>query len=156
MTIHKKFVDQIIVKYSATLEDLIGKDGLNITKDMGSVDELPDQLNKIFYTLEFLRKEGLIDVKEISSNTKSSIFELPIGTSEEKISGVLFYYEKLKQIHGWNIKMKPELIHFKQQGYQTDNQLKEKWHQKWWGQIIILIIGGLILAFFIYKFGWNK
>lgn len=186
MTIHKKFVDQIITQCSVTLEDLIGKHGLNITKDMKNVDELPDQLDKIFYTLEFLRKEGLIAVKEINSNTKSSIFELPTGTSEEKIPRVLFYYKKLKQTHDWNIEMKPGLIHFKQQGYQTDNQQREetkkgfnkeivegveiyarniindgmitsdRWYKKWWGQIIILVIGGLILAFFVYKFGWNK
>ena len=99
MTIHEKFVDQIIAQYSATLGDLIDEHGLNITKDMKSVDELPDQLDKIFYTLEFLRKEKLIEVKEVSNNTNLNIFKLPIGTDEGKIPGVLFYYEKSKQTY---------------------------------------------------------
>ncbi len=32
----------------------------------------------------------------------------------------------------------------------------EKWYQKWWIQLAFTIIGGLIIAFFTYKFGWNK
>ena len=39
MTIHKKFIDQIITQYNATFGDLIGDHGLNIKKDMLSVDE---------------------------------------------------------------------------------------------------------------------
>jgi hypothetical protein len=31
----------------------------------------------------------------------------------------------------------------------------EKWYHKPLGQIILMITGGLILGFFLYKFGWN-
>ena len=32
---------------------------------------------------------------------------------------------------------------------------KIRWHQNWWGQLAILVIGGLILAYLVYRFGWN-
>lgn len=32
----------------------------------------------------------------------------------------------------------------------------EDWYKKWWGQLILMILGGLILSFLIYKIGWNR
>lgn len=37
----------------------------------------------------------------------------------------------------------------------TNMQKLDKWYQKWWGQIVILVISDLIIAFIIYKFGLN-
>ncbi|MEK7142291.1 MAG: hypothetical protein AAB818_01760 [Patescibacteria group bacterium] len=32
----------------------------------------------------------------------------------------------------------------------------EKWYQKWWGQIIVLVVGGLILSLIVYIIGLNN
>ncbi len=37
-----------------------------------------------------------------------------------------------------------------------ENNPPEKWHQKWWGKLILTIVGGLILAFLVYEIGWNR
>ncbi|PIU74939.1 MAG: hypothetical protein COS76_03425 [Candidatus Portnoybacteria bacterium CG06_land_8_20_14_3_00_39_12] len=150
MTIHKEFIDQIIKQYSATLGDLISDRGLDITKSMKSVDELPDQLDKIFYTLEFLKKEGLIEIKETRSNTTPTIFQIPIGSDIEKIPAVIFYHEKLKQSYDWDIEIKPGLIHFKQQGYQTDGQIKED--KQFWLAIGIAVLASFLSALFTTYF----
>lgn len=142
MTIHKKIIIQIIKQHSATLGDLVGKQGLNISNDMQSIDELPDQLDKIFYTLEFLKNEGLIEITEVRSTTIPDILHLPTGKDEEKIPGLIYYRNKLKQVYDWNVEMKPGLIHYKGQRYQTDAQLKEK-------RQFCLAIGVAVLASFL-------
>ena len=30
-----------------------------------------------------------------------------------------------------------------------------RWYQIWWGQLAILIVGGLVVAYMVYVFGWN-
>lgn len=32
----------------------------------------------------------------------------------------------------------------------------EVWYKTWWGQLIIIILSGLILSFLVYKIGWNR
>lgn len=150
MTIHKEFVNQVIKQYRATLGDLIDAHGLNITKNMRTVDELPDQLDQIFYTLEFLRKEGLVEIKEIHSTTTPAIFGLPVGRNEEKIPGVMYYYEKIKQAHDWEIEMKPGLIHYKEQRYQTDEQLKGE--RQFWLAIGVAVLASFLSALFALYF----
>ena len=150
MTIHKKFIIQIIKQHSATLGDLISRRGLNISDGMQSVDELPDRLDKIFYTLEFLKKEGLIEIKEVHSTTIPDIFHLPIGKDEEKIPGLIYYHNKLKQVYDWNIEMKPGLIHYKGQRYQTDEQLKED--RQFWLAIAIAVLASFLSALFTTYF----
>ncbi len=146
MTIHKEFINQIIKQYSATFGDLIGSRGLNIAKNMRSVDELPDELDRIFYTLDFLEKEELIKVEKTSNNTNIDILKLPLGVDEEKIPGIIFYGDKLEQNYSWNIEMKPGLIHFKQQGYQTDEQIKED--KQFWFAIGIAVLVSFLSALF--------
>lgn len=34
--------------------------------------------------------------------------------------------------------------------------VNEKWYQKWWVQLIFIVVGGLIVAYFSFKFGWTK
>jgi len=150
MTIHKEFINQIIKQYNATLGDLIGNSGLNIAKNMKSVDELPDQLDRIFYTLDFLEKEGLIKVEKTSNNMNIDILELPLGADEGKIPGIIFYEERLKQSYSWSIKMKPGLIHFKQQRYRTDEQIKED--KQFWFAIGIVILASFLSALFTTYF----
>ncbi len=31
----------------------------------------------------------------------------------------------------------------------------EKWYQKWWGHVILTILCQLIIAFVVFKFGWQ-
>jgi|SRR3989338_1567177 len=150
MTIHKKLVEQIIKQYSATLGDLIGRRGLNISNGMQSVDELPDQLDKIFYTLEFLEKEGLIEVKKVYSTTIPDILQLPLGKDEKTIPGIIYYRQKLIQSYDDNIEMKPGLIRYKKQRYQTDEQLKED--RQFWLAIGIAVLASFLSSLFTVYF----
>jgi len=146
MTIHKNFVDQIIKQRRATLGDLIGKRGLSISEHAKNVDFLPDQLDKIFYTLEFLEKEKLITVKEVSGNTIPDIFNIPTGSDLEKIPSVIYYSKKIKQSYDWVIETKAGLIHFSQQGYKTDECIRED--RQFWLAIGIAVLASFLSALF--------
>ena len=34
--------------------------------------------------------------------------------------------------------------------------VKERLYEKWWVQLIFVVVGGLIVAYFSFKFGWTK
>lgn len=127
MTIHKKFIDQIIKWRNTPLYNLIGNQGLNLKAQVKDVDELIDQLDQIFYTIEFLEREKLIECKRFSNNTIVAIFDgLSIG-SIDKIEAFHYIHDLLqKSAYSWNIEIKSGLIHFKQQGYLTDEQIRQK------------------------------
>lgn len=144
MTVYKKLVDKIIELRSVRLGDLLGERGLDLKKSVTNADDLLEPLDRIFYTLEFLKIEGLINIKEISSNQSSDIFQVPVGDDENKVSGIVYYYDKLKESYGWNIEIKPGLIHFQQQGYQTDERLKQK--KQFWLTIGVAISASAITA----------
>ena len=144
MTIHKQLVVQITKKYSATIGALVGNDGLNIAGGLQSVDGLPDQLDKIFYTLEFLEKEGLIRIKKNDNTQHVDIFRLPFGNDADKIPALHYYHDKLKKAYSWDVEMLPGLLHFKQQGYQTDIQLEKR--QQFRQGIFIAILASVLTA----------
>ncbi len=125
MTVYEQFVDQIIIRRDAILSELLGKDGLNFKSQVKNVEELTDLLDRIFYTIDFLQKEGLIKVEE-EHNVNDDMFGLPFGADEKKIYSTWYLYDKWKNAAGWKIELRPGLIRFKQQGYKTDSQLKEQ------------------------------
>lgn len=125
MIIHKEFIDQIIFRREAVLGQLLGEEGLKLKATAKNVDDLVDPLDRIFYTIDFLQKEGLID-REHGYNIGTDLFGLPMGNDYEKVYATMHLYDTWKDAGSWKIKAKPGLVHFKQQGYQTDAQLREK------------------------------
>ena len=124
MTIHKKFVDQIIKRKEGNLDDLLGKNGLDISSQAKTAEDLIDPLDQIIYTVEFLKEAGLIEF-HADRNIHSTLFDKQFG-DETKIDALLYVHNWWKIAAGWKIEIKPGLIHYRQQGYQTDAQLKEK------------------------------
>jgi hypothetical protein len=142
MTIYKEFIEQIIYRRDAILSELIGKDGLNLKYKVKNVEGLIDLLDRIFYTIDFLQKEGLIECNKKSHNINDDLFGLPFGEDVKRVYPTMYLCDLWESAAGWQIKIKPGLIHFKQQGYLTDAQLKER-NQFW------LIIASVVLASFL-------
>ncbi len=67
-----------------------------------------------------------------------------MGKDEEKIHATWYLYDKWKTAAGWNIKIKPGLIHFKNQGYKTDAQLREI--NQFWIAIFIALLASTATA----------
>ena len=126
MTIHKKFIDKIILRRDASLSELIGEEGLNLKSQVKDVGDLIDPLDQIFYTIEFLEKEGLIECEKRGYSVNDSLFGLPFDDDPQKIYQVMYLHDLWKTAAGWRIKMRPGLIHFKQQDYQTETQLEKE------------------------------
>jgi hypothetical protein len=143
MTIHKEFIDQIIFRREAVLGQLLGEDGLKLKSTAKNVDDLVDPLDRIFYTIDFLQKERLID-RESGYNVGTDLFGLPVGQDYEKVYATMHLYDLWKDAGSWKIKAKPGLVHFKQQGYQTDSQIKEK--KQFWLTIAIALLASAVTA----------
>lgn len=60
-------------------------------------------------------------------------------------------------------KEKPNLLNTKDspninlpQKNKSSNQYKKSWYERPFGIVFLMVIGGLIVAFFVYKLGWNS
>ena len=127
MIIHKEFIDQIILRRDASLSELVvGKECLNLKNGIKDVGDLIDPLDRIFYTIEFLQNESLIECEKRGYSISDGLFDLPFSEEVNKVYPTMYLHDLWKDAAGWKIKIKPGLVHFKEQGYQTDNQLKEK------------------------------
>ena len=76
MIVYKEFIDQIINKRETSLSELVGENGLNLKNKAKYVEDLIDSLDRIFYTIDFLKQEGLIECEK-AYNIVDGLFGLP-------------------------------------------------------------------------------
>ena len=72
MKINKEFINLLKKKREATIRNLLGRDGLGlVVSNKNGCEKTIDSLNQIdeiFYTLEFLKREKLISIEEKVDN----------------------------------------------------------------------------------------
>lgn len=145
MLLHKKFIDEIIKQRNATLGDIVEK-GMQLRNKSICAEDLIAPLDSIYFTLEFLRKEGFVEVNEKQNLSVPSLFKLPSSYDLEKINAVSFHCEEFNKRYDWNIKIRPGLINFREQGYKTDNQITEDKH--FWLAIAVAVLASYLTALF--------
>lgn len=132
MYIHKNFINLIVIKRKAALCDLItGEDSIRLEDLKPNTSELIENLDKIFFTIDFLEKNNLIKCTKYSNNTILSIFDgFSFDQNAEKnnfsqVHSLMYLRDKLKESYSWNIEMQPGLMTFIKNRYRTDDKIKE-------------------------------
>ncbi len=144
MQIHKEFVDTILKRRMSYVDRLlVGDNSINLDKEIDIKNRL-NQLDRIAYTIEFLEKNGFIEVFKVGGLVNNGLFNFKVEELESEIENY-FQASKLRDdfnvICGWRISSKPGLIVFRVNGYRTDEQLRED-------RTIKLTIGAALLASF--------
>lgn len=130
MNIHKELIKKIILRRDSPLAYILdGEDSLNLSKLKPNISLLFYELDRIFYTIDFLEKNSLIKITKLKQNLGNNFFDGFNWTSIalEQSHSLHYFYEKLRKedMLSWQIEALPGLITFKNNGYQTDEQLKE-------------------------------
>jgi hypothetical protein len=148
MNIHKEFTNQIIIKRKAAIRDLItGERSLQLELLKPDSGKLIDELDRIFYTIDFLVRNKLIECTRHSNSSVITLFEgfsfdhKNVDRGVSQVHAIYFLQNKLNEggAYSWNIEMNPGLLAFVKNGYKTDEQLKER-------NNYLLVIGIAILS----------
>ena len=142
MNLHREFINKIILKRQATLiQFLDGEDSLNLSRFKPDFSTpFWNELDSIFFTIDFLRKNDLILVDEKTIQQKLPFligFNLDSLSVEDMKYTIHYFVEKLKISAGWKIESLPGLITFKNNNYQTDSQRRD--NKNFWFTILIAI-----------------
>lgn len=135
MNIHRQFINQVIIKRKAAIRDLItGEHSLNLEQLKPDFGNLIDELDRIFYTIDFLERNNLIKCIHRSNSSVVTLFNefsfdnKNVDTGVTQVHAMHFLMGKLQEegAYSWNIEMLPGLLAFVKNGYKTDEQLKER------------------------------
>ena len=149
MKINTKLVDLILLRRQPYLHRLlIEKKALDIESLKPDLSRFLNELDSIFYTLDFLEKNRLILIERNNSNSTLEIFNgfNSFEKEDEAIFGQMYYYDKFKEkyVMSWRIEMQSGLLAFKNNGYKTDEQLKD--NRNFWLAIGVAIGSSAITA----------
>lgn len=146
MKIHKGLVEKIIEKRTAPLRDFIrGVDSLEIADYKPNMTELINQLDRIFYALDFLERHEFIKIQRYSNNTSIDLFNgFNFENDTQAKYTIHFYHDKLQETYSWEITMLPGLIAFYENGLKTDEQIKNS--RNFWLAICVGIGSSAITA----------
>lgn len=146
MYIHKKFINQIIIKRKSALCDLItGEDSIRLEELKPNTTKLIENLDKIFFTIDFLEKNNLITCKRYQNNTMVSVlkgfnFDKNAGKNNfSQVHSLIYLQKKLEESYSWNIEMSPGLMTFVKSGYKTEDKIRER-------NNVLLAVGIAILS----------
>lgn len=143
MTVHKKLIDKILQKRNAQLYDFLeGKGSLELPRE--KIAALIEEVDRIFYTLDFLQDQNLVEIKKANPTLISHRLFNGLGSEEDDIDGLIFYEAKLKIAMGWEIEVKPGLLAFRDNGYKTDEQQKRA--HDFWLAIFVAILSSVLTA----------
>lgn len=84
--------------------------------------------------------------------------------NNDPVTGVFIFSKEMKNdgkiiSEGKRPVTRIQTEHYSGKGLVQSKQIvtvKEKWYQKWWIQLIFVVTGGLIVAYFSFRFGWTK
>jgi hypothetical protein len=147
MNLEKKIVDNIILNRSITLGDLVNKDKGIINRDVLSYTDKIDALDTIFYSIEKLERNNLVEISKIknSSGKGSNYFKMidkeDYAGKDDKtiISRYHWFVEEVKNRYVWKITAKSGLIEYAGNSYKTIDEKK-------WDRQVCLSVGIAILS----------
>ena len=151
MKIHKEFVNLLKQKREAWVRDLLGEDGLKIIvcnsnkceKNLNSLDDL----DRIFYTLEFLERENLVTVTLQDYHVIYQAEDcLKCQLEKSEIDHLFFTQDLFEKHYRKKIKIETSFFDFIDSGYKTDLQRERKIN--FW-LVISIAIGTAVLASFL-------
>ena len=122
------------MKRTSFLDQLLkGDESLCLENLKPNLSALLNELDGIFYTLEFLEREKLISIIKNNRTVRVDLFngfsEFDAEKEDHVIFGQIFYYDKLGKegyAMSWQIKMEPGLLVFKKNGYRTLEQIRSR------------------------------
>lgn len=143
MDIHKKFVDILLRERTGILYDLITdkKYGLGL---IPTLENFILQLDQILYTISYLEKLNLINIKKNSDGLFIKDFFDGYKPKKEKedVPAIMYLMEKIEERKSWWIEVNPGLFRFRINGYMTDEEKREYKNR-------LLTIVSVILASFL-------
>jgi hypothetical protein len=127
MQVHKKFIDKIIEKREATVRDLIEGEGSLRFEYISNVVRRLDQMDQVEYTINFLDKQNLIEVKKMKNSRTSDLFKFSFEALPKQKQGQAKYLSTHfnEGVMGWHIKVNPGIIAFANKGYRTDDDIRD-------------------------------
>ena len=149
MEINKKFIDLLTEEKLTRMFELLGRDGLDmIVWDKKTLKSL-DDLDEIFYTIDFLEREKMISITSAGNIRTPHVGDClrnDLNDSDREIRHLMDTNDKLKEFYSKEIKTTFLIYDFIKNGYKTDLQ-KERWRNLWLP--ICIAIGTVIgVAFF--------
>jgi len=140
MKINKEFVNKLSERKISEIGDIIKE--MNFLKiENGSIMNLNEKriykkLEEIFYTVNFLKKEGFAVFEEYISKSSPDI---NISNFSEDLRKISYINELMKEYWYKNIKIGPFFYNFIENNYKTDTQKERKIN--FWLPIGIAIFG---------------
>jgi hypothetical protein len=145
MDVHKEFINQILRKRKAALRDLIaGEASLDLESLKPNLGKLIDELDRIFYTIEFLEKENLIKLHTYNNSYPITLFNGFVPAMDDVESSSYWFNKLEKHDYSLEIEMRPGLMAFKNNGFKTDEQIKER--RNFWLPIFVGVGSAAITA----------
>ena len=131
-----------------------------------SLDAMINDLDFIVGKLESISQSEIDDIfnekEKHTINIKKNVETNKINKrkSNRQIEGVEIYARNVVNngVITSNSKTKLVAENYKGKGEVSSfdkNKSSDKWHQKWWGQLLIMVFSSLTIGFFIFKLGWN-
>jgi len=151
MGINKRFIKLLTEEKLTMFFDLIGEEGLKMIIPGKKTLKSLDDLDGIFYTIDFLKKEKLITVEEAGNIKAPHVLDCLQGgfkNNKRFISHASDIREKLKKYYKIKIKINPVIYDFIKNGYKTDLQKDRR--MNFWLPILIAI-GTVIALVFIER-----
>lgn len=178
MNLHKKFIDQLSLMKVSTVGGVIEKIGLvhrGSRGDVVGVSKKIEDIVQIFYTVDYLLENSLVEIVSIRNNDQPDfiqdliidIFERSdnnegvVNTNEENnndesnpssyIKAMPHFIEKY---WGMELLINPSYFKMIQNGYKTDLEKKESKNYKLsiWVPVLVAVLVSFLTALFSYFF----
>jgi hypothetical protein len=146
MKIHKQFINELIRQRNAGVSFLLGEKGLNIFQSGKNTLEMLDEIDSIIYTIEFLKKEDLIQVTNNSNTVVPNYAFFNELRSPDDVHHLHYTHEEFKKYYGMLLRVKPEIFRFKKRLYKTEKEIKDL--KDLWLPIFIALLTAFFTAFF--------
>lgn len=133
MKINKDFIKILTEEKLTTVFDLLGKDGLGMIIHNKKTLKSLDDLDEIFYTIDFLEREKMIIIKQAGNAQAPNVgdcLQAKMEESDVAVRHLIDTNERLKVFYTKELNMNYVIFDFIKNGYKTDLQ-KERDRNFW-------------------------